>query len=55
MPDAGRGFRTLGEIGARTSMLAVACSRYERRGHYRLDALTAATASTSACASSSPG
>jgi len=33
--------RTLGEIAARTSMLAVACSRCERRGRYRADALIA--------------
>jgi hypothetical protein len=31
--------RTLGEIEARRSMLTVACSRCERRGRYRLDAL----------------
>lgn len=31
--------RILGEIAARTPMLAVVCSRCERRGRYRLDAL----------------
>jgi len=33
--------RTLDEIAARTSMLLVACSRCERRGRYRPDALIA--------------
>ena len=32
---------TLAEIAALTSMLTVACSRCERRGRYRLDALIA--------------
>ena len=41
--------RTLDEIAARTSMLSVACSRCERRGRYRLDALIAATVPTLAC------
>lgn len=33
--------RTLGEIGVRTAMLNVACSRCERRGRYRLNNLIA--------------
>ena len=33
--------RTLREIATRTSMLAVVCSRCERRGRYRLDNLIA--------------
>lgn len=37
MPD----LRSLGEIAARTSMLAVACTRCERRGRYQLDNLIA--------------
>lgn len=33
--------RTLGEIGARISMLQIACSRCEQRGRYRLQTLSA--------------
>jgi len=33
--------RTLGEIAIRAQMLAVACSRCDRRGRYRLDTLIA--------------
>ena len=33
--------RTLGEVATRAAMLAVACSRCERRGRYRLDTLIA--------------
>ena len=33
--------RSLSEIATRTSMLAVVCSRCERRGRYRLDTLIA--------------
>ena len=32
---------TLGEVADRTAVLAVACSRCERAGRYRLDALIA--------------
>ena len=35
------GVRNLGENAARTSMLTVVCSRFERRGRYRPDTLIA--------------
>jgi hypothetical protein len=41
--------RTLGEIAAHTGMLAVACSRCDRRLRYRLDAVIARTALSLAC------
>jgi len=47
--------RTLGGIATRAGILAVACSRRERRGRYRLDALIARHGAKAGVACHCPG